>query len=917
MVAAETFGRDDQLATLREHLAGELPTAALLEGDAGIGKTKILRATLEGCRSKGFRILESTPAEAEASLGFGALADLVSPLVEDVADLVPAPRWRALAAAVGLVDDGRAVPDETSVALGLIETLRAAAERSPVLVAIDDVQWLDEASATVLAFALRRLREGDRVALVLTRRSSTPTRARLDLHGSTLEERLLTMDIGPLSVGAVHRLIRVRLGRSLGRRELLQLHATSHGNPLHALELARALDNGGSSTDTLRQAVRRRVGRLPGPTRDAVLIAAAAPKPTVELLVELLGEGAAFEAVRIAVDAEILVDADGRLEFSHPLFASRTYETARPEARRRTHERLASIAKSPEEQARHLALSCDGEDGDVAAILEGEAAAAELRGTRTAAAELAEEAVRLTPATDLEDRARRLLAAGAARSDTGDPERAREHLEQVAAGPGPDQHRALWQLGMLVDVSEGPTSTSIALYEQALATHDDGLRSEILQHLAVSTAYVDVERAVAHADASVSAAERNNEPRLLAGALVTKALVATLAGDPEASAWLARSLEVSDDPGVRSMWTPQVLGADIARTTLDLEAARDAYGNVLRDALDQGDVSIELWARRGLCLTEVLAGRPAQAREHADQARDLADQTGLRLGAVLRALGVFHAHVGEVSEARAAFAKCRAWASSNEEPLIDVIAAAALGALELSLGDWSAAVDTLDQAHLLAAGLGLDGAGYRLLEIDRAEALAMTGKAVEADEATAEFETLAAREKVRWATPFVRRGRAVAAAAGGNLESAISLLEQAVSDEQMVPLPLERARTRLVLGRLLRRTKQRAAAREMLESALERFEALEARLWSDQAKAERGRIGGRRPSGVDLTATEQRIAELVAEGKTNREVAAGLYLAVHSVETTLTRIYRKLGVRSRTELANFLSSDTDDADLKQ
>jgi DNA-binding CsgD family transcriptional regulator len=918
VVAAETFGRDDQLATLREQLGGALPAAVLIEGDAGIGKTRLLRAAVEHCRDGGFRILESAPAEAEASLAFGALADLAGALAEELADVVPPPRWRALATAVGLVDDGRAVPEGTSVALGLIATLRAAAERSPVLIAIDDVQWLDGSSATVLGFALRRLREDDRVALVLTRRSNTEARAQLDLRGSTLAERMSTMEVGPLSIGALHRLIRVRLGRPIGRRQLLEIHEASRGNPLHALELARAQEDGVSSPVPLTQAIRRRIDRLPGPARDAVLIAAAAPRPTVELLVELLGEAVAKEAVRAAAEAEILVDVDGRLEFGHPLFASRAYESAAPEERRHVHERLAAVAQSSEERARHLALSCDGADAALAAILEEEAAAAELRGTRTAAAELAEEAVRLTPSSDAGARARRLLSAGAARSDAGDPERAREHLERVVAMDGPARDRALWHLGMLLDVTEGPTSESIAFYEEALGTSDDALRSEILQRLAVSTAYIDVPRAVEQADAAVVAAERGGEPRLLAGALVTKSLTATLAGDPEALAWLARSLEVSpNDPEIRSSWTPEVLAADIARTTFDLDAARDSYERVLRRGMADGDASIELWAWRGLCLTEILAGRAARAREHANEARDLTEQTGLRLGAVLRTLGVFHAHVGELPEARSTLADCLTWARGNEELLIEVLAVSALGTLELSLGDWATAADTLDEAHALAASLGLAGTGYRLFEIDRAEALAMTGKATEAAEAAAEFEAVAAHEKVLWAAPLALRGRGLAAAARGEVERAVSLLERAVADEQLVPLPLERARTRLVLGRVLRRTKRRAAAREMLESAFELFESLEARLWSDQAKAELGRVGGRRSSGDELTATERRIAELVAGGQTNREVAAALYIAVHSVETNLTRIYRKLGVRSRTELANLLSAQIPEADLKE
>lgn len=911
MSSAETFGRDDQLALLHGWIGGELPTAVLIEGDAGIGKTTLLRAVLDESARAGFHVVQSAPAEAEVSLAYGALADLAGVLVEELADVVPAPRWRALAAALGLSGDGRTAPGETSVALGLLATLRAAAERSPVLIAIDDVQWLDESSATVLAFALRRLHAGDRVAVVITRRANAPARARFDLHGSLVGEALHVAPVGPLSVGAVHRLIRVRLGLSLGRRQLLEIHEACRGNPLHALELARATRTEASGAPGLRltagNAMDARISRLPSAARQAILIASATPRPTVELLASLLGASAVDEAVRAAVTAEILIDRGGQLEFEHPLLASRSYESATPVARRRVHESLASVAATSGERARHLALAAEGDDEELAAVLEQEAEASLLRGTRMAAAELAEESVRLTPSSDLDARARRLLAAGRARTDAGDSDRARGLLERAASIAGPHQHEAVWRLGTLADVTVGIRET-IALYERALETSDDTLRTRILQRYAITTAYLTgPRRALDLADAAVAAAERAADSQLLATALATKAAVGIMAGDPGAPDWLARARQLGQgDADPRQSWTLGALGADVSRMALDLPAARSAYEIELERSLIEGEAATELWMRLGLCITELLSGDLARTSEHVREIRDLSEQTGMKRDVIALGIGAVLAHLGHVDEARSALAESRALARADESPLVELRAAAAAGALELSCGQPEAAARALDDAHELAELLGLGFSIYRCFEIDRAEVHALAGRPQEAARATSELEALAEHSNVTWAAPLLLRGHGLAAAADGRLDEAVALLEQAVAEEHLLPLPLERARTRLALGRVLRRAKKKAAARAMLESAVLDFQTIEAHLWLLEARAELARIGGHPPARQDLTATELRVATLVAEGRTNREVAASLFITVSTVEATLTRIYRKLGVRSRTELANRL-----------
>src|SRR4051794_17854678 len=439
----ELIGRETELDSVGAFLDGLRadPGALALEGEAGAGKTALWLAALELARERGIRVLEARPAEAEAKLAFAALADLLEGVLDEVLQALPEPQGDALRVALLHERPGPDALDERAVGMGLLGSLRALGASGPVVVAVDDVQWLDPASASVLSFAWRRLR-GEPVGLLVTRRLGEPMPPALDSADRVA--------VGPLSLGAVHRLLHARLGVVLPRPVLRRVHDVAGGNPLFALELGRALVRSGATPapgeplrvpDRLRELVRGRLVALPDRTREALATVAALSQPTRALLARA---GAEAEVLRPAIEAQVLVAERERVRFPHPLLASTAYEEADALARTLLHRRLAELVADPEERARHLALAADGPDEAVAAALEEAAAHAAARGAGAAAAELSDQARRLTPPSLDGDVHRRRLAAARLRSTAGDTAGATQVLPPAlhAAPPRPPGARA-------------------------------------------------------------------------------------------------------------------------------------------------------------------------------------------------------------------------------------------------------------------------------------------------------------------------------------------------------------------------------------------------------------------------------------------------------------------------------------------
>ncbi len=901
-------GREAELEALARWFDGPQPALLEIEGEAGIGKTTLWEEAVRIARDAGCLVLFCRPAEVETTVSYGALASLVGPALESHEEETASPRLRALEGALRLRDLPVSSLDETAVALGTLSVLRAATARQRVVVAVDDAQWLDASTRAVLTYALRNLRSGDDVFAVVASRSGAGDGA-LALAGCELARATQRIRPGPLSVGALHRLVRGRLDTPLSRPTLIRLHAVSGGNPLHAIELARVLVRAGPNQEVLEvpgslaDALRARIAPLSPRARRLLVAVAAAGNPRPELLARL-GEAAEIDE---AVDHGALMLVDGAVRFSHPLLSSTVYGDAGELLRSRVHFQLAELVESKEERARHLALAGSGPDESVATELEAAAVTACRRGAHATGAGLFEHAANITPADRESEAARRLLSAADAHFRVGDPDRARQHLEMLVARIGPVRFEALWRLGLLLDETQGGEAP-IEIFERALETDDPAVASLAHRGLAQSLYFLGrLDRALDHADESVRAAEALVEQATLAYALATQAFMRRLAGHPgwkqslERGLALERSVELPDLDGC-----PSAFAADIERLALELDEARDSYGATLTRAIDRGDVRTEAWCRFGLAAVELACGS-SSADEHARELWDFAEQTGfLRLPA-LRIAAHLALHRGDADEARSLLRRASGDAELADE-LHNLRCALQLeGLLELSLGDPAGAIGPLRRARLIAGQMSVREPSLLLFMLDEVEALAATGDPSAAAEVLREFEDRCAASDAPWLAPLVGRARGLVEAALRDLDAAVEALSAAVELESVLPLPLERARTRLALGRVLRRAQQRSSAHAMLTSALEQFEALGAALWAERAREELARIGGRASSRHDLTPTEQRIAELVAEGLTNRDVASALFVTPKTVESALTRIYRKLGVRSRTALARHLA----------
>src|SRR5262249_32662341 len=405
----------------------------VLEGEAGTGKSTLGLGGVGHAHERGLRVLTSRPAEAEQGLAHAALGDLLEGVADEVVPALAAPRRRALEVALLREEAGDDAVDPRAVGIATQSALLALAEGRPLLVAIDDVQWLDASTADALAFALRRL-STNRVLLLLSRRVFPGSRASR-IEQALDSDRVCRLAVGPLTVGALHRLLRDRLGEPFARQTPLRLHAQSGGNPFYALQLAVSPSE---VPETLEELLRGQISGFPASTRDALALASAFG-PTPENLFRRAGVDPAV--LRPAFEANVIERAGGMIRFTHPLLSSVLY-TGLGDGRRDVHARIAEIADEPLLRAKHLALAREEPDAEVAAELETAAALAGDRGARAAAAELAEQALRLTPETARDERRRRALAAARAHRAAGEWTRARTIADELLAEAEVDSMRA-------------------------------------------------------------------------------------------------------------------------------------------------------------------------------------------------------------------------------------------------------------------------------------------------------------------------------------------------------------------------------------------------------------------------------------------------------------------------------------------
>jgi DNA-binding CsgD family transcriptional regulator len=914
-------GRKAEVAALADFLAAarSTPQGLVLDGEAGIGKTTVFDATVTEAREQGFAVFSCRPASAEAAFSFAALADLLSPALPEGLGRLPVPQRRALAAALLLDESDGAAPDERAIAFAVFQLL---GERGgePLLIAVDDVQWLDPASASVLAFALRRLAAAP-AAILVARRSSGSEAAPLGLDRTFPSERLRQLRLGPLSVGAVHRLLRERLGVSFPRPALVQLYETAGGNPFYALELGRAREQAGGGAGerltvptSVTGLVSARLAGLSEEIREVLEPVALLSRPTVSIVEAVASDTTTVRGrLRTAEAAAVVELDDERVRFSHPLLAACVEAELEPRRRRPLHRRLAELVGDPEQRARHLALGASGPSAEVAEELEAASAIAASRGASVAAAELAELSVSLTPSdAGGEVRRRRQLLAADHHYASGDYERSRviaePLLEQLQ--PGAERARVLRRLG---EISADGFEKSERLLKQAFVESESvpRLRAEIVP-IRVIIAFIR------HGPAAAANLARDSAPvveesgdRVLIAHFLAQLSFSELCAGGLTPGVLERALELEQQVGPLPAVITPTLVEGLRLTYADQhEPAREALQRAHAVGVARDDDDTQTQALILLADVECRAGEWSRADEYAEALLQAAEQRGLEFQgeSTLAIRGLVDAYLGRLDEARARAtegversreAADQIWLDRN---------LAVLGLIDVSTGDHAAAAEQLVPVvrRLRECGFG-EPSLYSAREL-AIEALVAVG---DLDEARVQLEWLeeaGRRLGTPWPLAMGARCRGLLQAAEGALEAAIASCEQALEVHERMPVPFERARTLLIYGTILRRIKRRKAAREAIEAALSIFEALPAPVWADNARAELARIGGRAAPGGGLTPSERRIAELVAAGKTNKEAAAALFLSVHTVEDALKRIYRKLDVRSRTELSRRLST---------
>ena len=902
----DVVGRGPEIARIERWFREDGPATLLLEGPPGLGKTTVWSAAVDGLRASGVHVLSSVPTEAESRLSYSGLADLLAADLDEIRARLPAPQARALAVALRMEDPAGRPADETAATRGALEAFRAIATlRGRLLLAIDDLRWLDGPSLATVVYVARRLEPHDRVRILATHRTGAPEPAGLDR--ATAIER---MTLGPISVGGIHRIVRQHAGVTLPRPRLLEIHAVTLGNPLHAIELARAVGAGPVPDEgSLGSLFRVRIEALPDRSRAAlVLIGAAADRSTgrLEAAWAERSDDEFADAIRPVVVADLVTVAAGQVRPAHPLVTHVAYEEADPRLRRAVHRALAATATDDEERALHLGRGLDGPDAGAADLIEAAARDARVRGVRSLSAALFESAARITPADRLEEAGRRWLDAASAWFDAGDTHRVEGILEPVIETwpAGTQRAEARWRLGIALDEA-GRWPEANDLWRAAIGDTDDGaLVAQVECSLAITAMYTDsVPVAVDWAASAAADAERSGDPAALARALAVHAFILAMAGRPSGAALMDRAIgiEATIDEHLGE-WSPAALAAEVARHTGDIPGALRYYAAVLERATTRGDANVEQWAAFGLASAAILAGEIARASELADLVLDIAEQTDVMRIPARSLRAHVDACLGLIPEARSMLAAAMAMARAGDEATHLFGAYVVLGTIETCAGDAAAAAQAYLEARSLAVRLGLAHATVLRMHLLEVEIAAMAGRLPQAADALAAFDGLVDAAPPRWAAPLRRRAWGTLLAARGEVAAAIPELEAAVADEAALPPDVGRAL--LALAAAQRRDRRYRDARETAERAGAIFAALGMPPFVTMAERELARIPGRRaPGESDLTAGEARIAGLVAEGRSNKEVAAELVLSVKTVEVTLTRVYEKLGVRSRAELA--------------
>jgi DNA-binding CsgD family transcriptional regulator len=909
------LGRTRELEAI-EGLLGDMRSGrgrgVLVSGEAGIGKTALLDVARE--RAGDVRVIAIVGIEAEAELPFAGLAEIARPLLEHLGAL-PAPQAGAIRAALALAEHPNPIGSRLAACEGLLGLLRAAGSEQPLLVLVDDAQWLDASSLECLGYAARRL-GGARVGMLAATRTD-PGGAALDgrfsdelpLHGLDRDDaaRLLRASAGELAETAVESMLDAAAGNPLALIELPALLSEHQRRGL--ARFAPAPVPGGD----LWEAFARRAAALGPEAGEAALVAAAsfdrALVPVVGACREL---GVDVRALEQAEEAGVLTLRADRVDFAHPLLRGVVYGCGSDAARRRAHAALARHA-DPDAAAWHLAAAVLGPSAEAGAALEAAARRATARGAHTSAADAFERAAQLSD--DAGARAGRLLGAGLAAALGGDYERGTALLESVATVEQPRLRAAVWHLLALAWLSgaiRDAFSNHASLTEEAerIAGLDPAAAAQLHADAAViATVAGDCALALESAERAMAVLPADAPAPVRRHALAMLGLGLALRG---------RTAEGRQALDRADRLLPELDPVSPAAQTIAFGMhARICFGRarLLRDEV----LALELAAREaggyGLMPYYLLLaadagyriGEWAAAERHIDEAVTSAEHSSQRgplsLALVVRAR--LHAARGRPDAAHADIVAAITAAEPAGYRSIVLWARAAGGFLALGLGDAEAAIEELEAVERLVELVRMEDPLMVPWAPDLVEAYARAGRIDDARRIAGRLDAQAQRSGVAPALALAARceGLVTEGAFDAAFERACDLHEHADA-------PFEAARTMLAWGSRLHRAQRRSEARDRLRAAHAALERLGARPWAERALAELRAAGGRWSRAVDrdrLTAQETRVARAVARGATNREVAGELFLSPKTVEFHLRLVYRKLGVRSRTELARLVA----------
>jgi DNA-binding NarL/FixJ family response regulator len=898
-------------ATLSCAIAGRAAVVCL-EGEPGAGKTALCEYAIRS--ASGFGVVTTTGVQGEADLPLAGLSSLLRPLVALAGELPEAHR-QALGGALGL--GGQAAADRFTLAAATLALLTTAAERQPLLVVIDDAQWLDPPSSEALSFALRRL-QADAVAAVIAARPG---------ESLVLPEATEVLTVGGLEPPAALQLLKERGADDIAPQVGAALVAGTGGLPLALIEAASQLSAGQRAGRAplpdplpvgprLAQAYRQRLAQLPKTSQRALAAVAAAGSQAAELVpVALPALDLSLDDLFPAETAGVLTVTAGQIGFTHPLLRSVAGELLSAPERRKVHRALAeAAAHDPERHAWHLAAAATGPSEPVAQALLA-AADAQRRGGIVAAAAILDRAAHLSPPG--EARLARLTEAAQALSLAGQPATAVGLADEVIAATSDPLQRAdaaMARGNALLWVADSKSTAEGLLVEARRVAPLDPTRAAIglCQAAAGLGSRGEIPTLVVLAEEAYRLTESGDDQVAVACRLLYSTALVVAGRNPEAKALLEALPWDQMGEGLAELGSPAYISG--AQTLIRMERFAEA-DPVLRaitsSCREHAAPSALAYALGALSELQWWVGRWSESLSSAEEAVALAEQTEqpVLLGFVATSSARSLAVQGSEDRCRSRVGEALAIAQRFGAPPVRFYALQPLGLLELSLARPEQAVGPLRAADAIRVEekVGCPIAVPYLADL--VEALIRIDDSTGALNSLETLETIARATQSRWAAATSVRCRALMARghdADGLFSHALELLASS-------SIPFEQARTQLYWGEALRRRRDIARSRALLDQALGIFEPLGARHWAERARAEL-RAAGVRPTRTSvpvfqqLTSQELQVALAVAEGKSNRQIATALFVSPKTVEYHLGKVYAKLHVSSRTQLSHAIAS---------